>query len=300
MSEKTVIIIGGPTASGKTSLAIDVARHFNTAIISADSRQCFRELNIGVAKPTKTQLSSVKHYFINTHSIHDEVNAVTFESYALEAAQDIFQHNDVAVMAGGTGLYIKAFCEGMDAMPPVSSILRLQLMRLYEEKGLEWLQAEVKIKDPDFWNVAEQQNPQRLLRALEIVESTGDSFIKLRKGVKQKRKFSIIKVAIDLTREQLYSNINQRVNEMIHEGLLYEVESLLPYQQLNALQTVGYKELFDYLNQLKPFAIALEEIKMNTRRYAKRQITWFKKDLEFKWLPPTNSLQEIIVGLVKA
>lgn len=280
---KTVIIIGGPTASGKTNLAIRLAKHFKTQIISADSRQCFKEMQIGVAKPSAEQLNSVHHYFINSHSIHDTVNAAVFETYALRAAEEIFKQNDVAIMVGGTGLYIKAFCEGLDEMPQIPDAIREEIINQYQTLGLEWLQQQVSEKDPDFWKIAEQQNPQRLMRALELLIYTGQPLAALRKGKSQQRDFNIIKFAISLSREALYNHINQRVDVMIREGLVDEVASLLPHRNVNALQTVGYKEIFDYMDGLISLDKAIEEIKKNTRHYAKRQITWFKKDALFQW-----------------
>ena len=241
--ENTVIIIAGPTAVGKTSIAIELARHFKTSIISADSRQCFKELNLGVAKPSPAQLAAVKHYFINTHSINDDVTAATFEQYALETAQAIFQHSPVAIIAGGTGLYIKTFCEGLDEMPAIPAPVRQQIIAAYEEKGIAFLQQELKQKDPLFWQTAEQQNPQRLMRALEVLYATGKSITTYRNNTPVKRPFNIIKVGLELPRELLYGQINHRVDEMIKEGLVDEVKSLLPYQHLNALQTVGYKRV---------------------------------------------------------
>ena len=282
----TVIVIAGATAVGKTSIALQLAKYFNTSIISADSRQCYKELNIGVAKPIPAQLSAVKHYFINTHSINDEVTAATFEQYALEAAQSVFQHSPVVIMAGGTGLYIKAFCEGLDVIPAIPVHIRQQIIAGYEEQGIGFLQVELAQKDPQFWQTAEQQNPQRLMRALEVLYATGKSITTYRNNTPVKRPFNVIKIGLELPREVLYQQINQRVDEMIEEGLIEEVKGLLPYQHLNALQTVGYKEMFDYLNNYASLPKAIESIKQNTRHYAKRQMTWFKKDVRFKWFAP--------------
>lgn len=280
---KTVIVIAGPTAVGKTTLAIEVANNFHTEIISADSRQCFKELKIGVARPSEEELARVKHHFIASHSIHEPVNAGVFEQYAMEKANEIFKTNDVLVLVGGTGLYIKAFCEGMDAMPEVPETLRKEIMLAYERNGLPWLQEEIKILDPDFYAIGEIQNPQRLMRALEIVKTTGKSILHFRKGQKADRDFNIIKIALELPKTRLHQNINERVNKMMEAGLLKEVSSLLPYQHINALQTVGYKELFDYLNGKVTLENGVEEIKKNTRQYAKRQLTWFRKDKEYTW-----------------
>ncbi|TKK69769.1 tRNA (adenosine(37)-N6)-dimethylallyltransferase MiaA [Ilyomonas limi] len=284
----TIIIIAGPTAVGKTGVAIQLAQHFNTSIISADSRQCFRELNIGVAKPTPAQLAAVKHYFINTYSIDEEVTAATFEQYALDATQTIFKYSPIAVMAGGTGLYIKAFCDGLDEMPAIPAHIRQQIITAYEQQGIAFLQEELAQKDPVFWQTAEQQNQQRLMRALEVLYATGKSITTYRNNTPVNRSFNIIKIGLELPREILYQHINYRVDEMIREGLIAEVNNLLPYQRLNALQTVGYKELFDYFNNNISLQKAIENIKQNTRHYAKRQMTWFKKNKDFTWFAPDD------------
>ena len=293
--KNTVIVIAGPTAVGKTSLAIQLAQHFSTKIISADSRQCFKELNIGVAKPTKEQLQLVPHYFIDSHAIEEEVNAGVFEQYALQAVDSIFQEHQIAIMVGGTGLYIKAFAEGIDAMPTIPTYIREDISTQYELKGLAWLQQEIKQKDPAFWETAEQQNPQRLMRALEVMLATGQSINFYRTKQPVERPFNIIKIAIELPREKLIGNINQRVDAMLDEGLVKEVEGLLPFQQLNALQTVGYKELFAYFNKECTLSQAIEKIKINTRQYAKRQMTWFKKDAAFTWFTNNNQLLENVL-----
>ena len=294
MSAKTVIIIAGPTAVGKTSIAIEIAKHFRTEIISADSRQCYRELNIGVARPSEKELATVPHHFIASHSIHEIVNAGIFGQYALDKAKTIFQQHDVVVMVGGTGLYIKAFCEGIDEMPEVPDLIRNEIRFAYEQNGLNWLQEQVKNLDPEFYAIGEIQNPQRLMRALEVFKATGKSILHFRKGNKAKRDFAIIKIALELPKEMLHRNINTRVDQMMEAGLLEEVRSLIPYQHLNALQTVGYKELFDHFNGEINLADAIEEIKKNTRQYAKRQMTWFKKDKDYLWLTPDKErlLQE--------
>ena len=285
-NNKTILLIAGPTAVGKTSVAIEVAKHFGTEIISADSRQCFKELAIGVARPSPEELAAVPHHFIASHSIHQTVTAATFEQYALEKADTIFQQQNVAVMVGGTGLYIKAFCEGMDLIPDIPAAIHNQVKEGYQQGGHEWLQDQIKTFDESFWLRGEVQNPQRLMRALEVAKATGQSILHFQKGEKKVRPFGIIKIALHLPKENLYSNINSRVDTMMAEGLLAEVRALQPFQQLNALQTVGYKELFYYYNNELSLPSAIEAIKQNTRRYAKRQGTWFRKDAEYKWLPP--------------
>ena len=283
---KRVIIIAGPTAVGKTNVAIEVAKHFNTQIISADSRQCYRELNIGVARPSEEQLAIVEHHFIATHSIHEKITAAGFEEYALEKTKQIFKTKDVLVMVGGTGLYIKAFCEGLDLIPEIPENIHFDIIRKYKQYGLSWLQLEIKTYDPDFFKKGEMQNPVRMMRALEVMKATGKSILNYRKTVKAKRDFSTIKFCLDLPKKNLHENINARVETMIGQGLINEVKSLLIHKELKALQTIGYKELFTYLNSKTSLKDAVETIKQNTRQYAKRQLTWFKKDKELMWIKP--------------
>ena len=282
--EKICIIIVGPTASGKTTAAIEVAQYFKTDIISADSRQCFKELNIGVAKPTIKQLAQVNHYFINTHSITQNLSAADFEIYALNAVDEIFKKNDVAVMCGGTGLYIKAFTEGLDPITQTDPKIKNEIVDGYKENGLEWLQKEIQFADPLFWERGEIQNPHRMLRALEVIKTTGISIIAQQKKTKKQRAFKIIKVGIEIDREILYKNINDRVDIMQQCGLEKEAIELIKFKNLNALQTVGYRELFDYFDGKISREKAFELIKQNSRNYAKRQLTWFKKDEEIVWL----------------
>ena len=283
--QPTVIVIVGPTAVGKTALAIEVANHFNTAIISADSRQCYQELSIGVAKPTTTELAAAKHYFIGSHSINEEVNAGVFEKYALDTAAQIFKSNSVAVMVGGTGLYIKSFCEGIDAMPGIDPALRNSIIADYEKMGLAWLQEQVANSDPEYFaQTHEKNNPQRLMRALEMVLATGKSITHFQSAQKITRPFNIVKIGLSMPREILNARINSRVDAMMEEGLLQEVKSLLPNAQVNALQTVGYQEIFAHLRGEITLQDAVAQIKQHTRQYAKRQMTWFTKDNQIHWL----------------
>lgn len=290
---KTVLVVCGPTAVGKTSVAIQIAKHFNTEIISADSRQCYRELNIAVARPSEAELQQVPHHFIASHSIQEEVTAAAFEQYALQKAKELFQQHDVVIMVGGTGLYIKAFCEGLDAIPAVDPAIRENITRQYEEKGMEWLQQQVMEKDPDFYAAGEIQNPQRIMRALEVAEATGQSILSFRSGKKAERDFNISRIGLALPKEELDRNIAARVDQMMADGLVDEVERLTPYKHLNALQTVGYAELFDHLDGIFTMQQAIANIKTNTRRYAKRQMTWFRKDAAIRWFSPLQ-LKEII------
>lgn len=276
-SKKTCIIVSGATATGKTAYALELARKHNTQIISADSRQCYKELNIGVAKPTAEELSEVHHYFINSHLITDAVNVKVFERFALDAVSKIFETNDVAIMAGGTGLYIKAFCEGIDEIPATDEMLRAKINEEYRNGGMVWLTDEIKKNDPQYFAGGEIQNPQRMMRALEVKLSTGKSIIDFHSGKNVQRDFDIKKINLDVPREDLYERINKRVESMMDAGLLNEAESLFPHRDLNALQTVGYRELFDYIEGKISLAQAVNDIKKNTRHFAKRQITWFKK-----------------------
>lgn len=289
--KKTILLLAGPTAVGKTALAIQLAKQFQTEIISADSRQCYKEITIGVAKPSAVELQEIKHHFINSHSIHENLNAASFEEYALKAADEIFQEHDIAVMVGGTGLYIKAFCEGMDEIPAVDEVIRKQLQDDYQQRGIEWLRQQVKTHDPLFAKEGEMQNPQRMLRALEVILSTGQSILQFRKGEKKKREFNIIKIGLDLPREELYQRINHRVDIMMENGLLKEAESVYPLRHLNALQTVGYRELFNFFDGNSTLEQTIDKIKQNSRHYAKRQLTWFKRDAEMQWFHPVDTTQ---------
>lgn len=279
---KTCIIIAGPTASGKTALAIELASHFQTDIISADSRQCYRELGVGVAKPSQADLEKVTHHFIDSHSIQEEVTAAAYEQYALDKAAFIFSKRDVVVMVGGTGLYIRAFVAGLDPVPAVDAGIRAKVIKGYHEAGLEWLQERIRQLDPLFARLGEMQNPQRIMRALEVIMSSGMSIFSFRNTPKPARPFRIIQVMPDLPREILYERINQRVDVMMANGLLEEARRLYPMRHLNALQTVGYREFFELFDDGSndPAAISktVERIKQNTRHYAKRQLTWFRKE----------------------
>lgn len=291
----TIFIICGPTAIGKTAFAIELAQALGTEIISADSRQCYQELGIAVAKPSAEQLSLVPHHFIDSHSIKDSVNAAVFEQYALQKANSLFQQKQHIVMVGGTGLYIKAFAEGIDEMPNIAPAIRAQVIADYEQKGLAWLQVTIQEKDPPFWEQAEQQNPQRLMRALEFMLATGNSILDYRKAEKKQRPFKIVKIGLELPREILNQRINQRVDMMLMHGLLQEAKSLFPFQDNNALQTVGYQELFAHFRGEISEAMAIEQIKQHTRQYAKRQMTWFKKETSITWMDAsTISVEQVL------
>ena len=285
---KTAIIICGPTAVGKTAVAIQIAKHLGTEIISADSRQCFKELNIGVARPTEKELQTVPHHFMASHSVNEEVTAVGFEQYALEKIEFLFKKNNVVVLVGGTGLYIKAFEDGLDLIPEINVNIRREIVTNYENLGINWLQQELREKDPVFFKEGEIRNPQRMMRALEVINATGQSILSFRNGKKANRNFRIIKIGLELPKEILHLRIQERVDKMMEQGLLDEVKNMIPYRKHNALQTVGYAELFDYLEGKTELKLAVELIKTHTRQYAKRQMTWFKKDKNIQWFGPNE------------
>ncbi|MRG43610.1 tRNA (adenosine(37)-N6)-dimethylallyltransferase MiaA [Chitinophaga sp. SYP-B3965] len=281
--KNTVVVLAGPTAAGKTALAIRIAQQLGTEIISADSRQCYRELSIGTAKPTAAELSAVPHYFIDSHSIREEVNAAMYEQLALQYTAEIFSKHPVAIVAGGTGLYIRAFLEGMDQIPPVPDAIRASVRENYAANGLAWLQETLQQRDPSFYATAETQNPQRLMRALEVLEATGQSISTFRTATPRNRDFRVIKIGVQLPKELLHENIVKRVDAMMAAGLVDEAASVKEYRHHNALQTVGYTEIFDYFDGKLRIAEAAEAIKIHTRQYAKRQLTWFRRDREMQW-----------------
>lgn len=286
--QKTLIVIAGPTAVGKTDVAIQLAKHYNTAIISADSRQFFREMSIGTAKPSKEELAQAKHYFVNSHAIHDDFNVGDFEKQGLETLTNLFAGHDVALLAGGSGLYIKAICEGFDELPAADPAVRERLNADYAQNGIEYLRQMLKLADIQYYNEVDINNPQRIIRALEVITTTGKTFSSYRTANTKQRPFHIIKIGLNLPRELLYQRINMRVDLMVEQGLLNEVTSLLPYRHLNALNTVGYKEIFEYLDGKTDWATAVALIKQNTRHFAKRQLTWFHKDKTIAWFEPAQ------------
>ena len=280
---KTIYILIGPTAVGKTSFAITLAKTLDTEIISADARQCYKEMNIGVARPSDDELKAVPHHFIASHSITENINASFYENWAMEKVQTLFATKDTVVMAGGTGLYIKAFCEGLDLIPPIETSIRENIIAQYEQLGMRWLQKEVSVKDPSYWEKGEQKNPQRLMRALEVILGTGKSILSFQNNKAIERPFKIVKIGLELPREELYQRINDRVLNMVNEGLEKEVESLQNSAHLNAMQTVGYSEWKQYFEQKISLEKVIENIQQNTRHYAKRQMTWFKRDPATTW-----------------
>jgi tRNA dimethylallyltransferase len=288
-----LLVICGPTASGKTGFAIEVARHFGTEIISADSRQIYKEMNIGVARPTPDELATVPHHFIASHSIHQPLSAGQFELAAIPVIERLHQQHPVVVMAGGSGLFIKAVTVGLDDLPGDVQV-RNELQAILDKEGLAWLQDEVSRKDPEFFAGADSQNPRRLLRALEVITITGLPFSALRTGTSKQRPFNTCFFAPDIPRDALYARINMRVDAMISDGLEQEAHALLPYRQLSALQTVGYSELFDYFDGKTDKATAIEKIKQHSRHYAKRQLTWFRKEQELEWITPENFTAAVV------
>jgi tRNA dimethylallyltransferase len=271
---------------GKTKYAIELAQQLQTEIISADARQCYQELNIGVARPSHEELDQIKHHFIASHSIQESMNAGTFENYALSKSAELLAQYGSVVMVGGTGLYIKAFVEGMDQIPEIDPEIRVQIQQDLLTKGIGWLQDQVKQLDPDYFASAdqgEQQNTQRLSRALEVMTGTGQSILSFQQQSKKSRPFNIQKIGLEMPRTQLYERINQRVLQMVEMGLEEEVRSLRPQFHLNALQTVGYQEWLPYFEEKQSKEAVIEAIQQNTRHYAKRQMTWFKKDADIKW-----------------
>ncbi len=290
---KKLIVVVGPTAVGKTDLCIRLAKWFGTEILSADSRQFYKEMSIGTAKPTPTEMMSIPHHFIDSHTIHDAYSVGYFEREALATLEQIYKEKDIAILTGGSGLYIKVVCEGIDDMPEVDMPLRQQLNQLLEDEGLNNLLEKLKKLDPIYYEEVDRANPQRVIRALEVCLSTGKPFSSFRKQKKADRPFECIKIGLNRTREELYERINHRMDLMLQNGLLEEAKALYPYRQHNALQTVGYKEIFDYLEGQYDWEECIRLLKRNSRHYAKRQLTWFRKDEAITWFHP-EAYEEII------
>ncbi|MDI3520185.1 MAG: tRNA dimethylallyltransferase [Anaerophaga sp.] len=287
-SNKYVIAILGPTGIGKTDISIKMAQTFNTSIISADSRQIFKETNIGTASPTRKQLQKVPHYLVGTKSIFDYYSAFEYEQEAISIATKLFREVDKIVMTGGSMLYIDAFCHGIDELPTIDPGLRNNLQKQYQEEGLESIRRQLKLLDPDFYRQVDLKNPKRIIHAVEICLMTGMPYSKLRTNKRKERPFKIIKIGLDMDRKKLHQRINDRVDRMIREGLEEEARSLYPYKHLNSLNTVGYREFFDHFDGVISRGKAIELIKRNTRRYARKQLSWFRRDKEISWFPPDN------------
>jgi tRNA dimethylallyltransferase len=287
-SVKTLIVITGPTAVGKTALCLDIAQHYGIPIINADSRQIYKELQIGTASPTAEQLSQVKHYFVGTLSLNDYYSASLFEQQVLEILDSEFREHDYALMTGGSMMYIDAVCNGIDDIPTVDDETREKLKSRLANEGLESLVEELRKLDPEYYEIVDKQNPRRVVHGLEICLMTGKTYTSFRKREKKQRPFRIIKIGLNRDREELYNRINQRVDQMMNDGLLKEAQQLYPMRQMNALNTVGYKEMFTYLDGIWSLEEAIERIKGNTRRYARKQLTWYKKDEQIRWFHPDD------------
>jgi tRNA dimethylallyltransferase len=293
----TLIVIVGPTASGKTALAIRLASALGTEIISADSRQIFRELTIGTAKPTPDELAKIPHHFINTKSITEDYDAGTFAREARLVIDALLKEKSYVILCGGSGLYIKALLEGFDELPDLQSGLRNDITDSYKRNGLIWLQEEVRTLDPEYFEVVDKQNPQRLMRALEVIKSSGKPYSLFRKKKKAVLPFNVVKIGLNLDRDVLYEKIDARMDDMIERGLFAEAERFFTSRHANALQTVGYQEIFGFMEGAYDREEAIRLLKRNSRHYAKRQMTWFKKDKEIHWFAPTD--WEQIIAFVK-
>ena len=296
--DKTLIVITGPTAVGKTALCLDVAKHFDIPIINADSRQIFRELKIGTARPSDKQLAQVHHDFVGMLGLDDYYSASLFEQQVLALLEQQFQKRDYALMAGGSMMYIDAVCDGIDDIPTIDDETRATMKRRLAEEGLEALVEELRRLDPEYYEIVDRQNPRRVVHALEICQMTGQTYTSFRKRERRQRPFDIVKIGLNLPREELYDRINRRVDQMMADRLLEEAKRLYPMRHLNALNTVGYKELFDYIDGRWSLEEAVERIKGNTRRYARKQLTWYKKDEQIRWFRPdeTDNIIEYICG----
>jgi tRNA dimethylallyltransferase len=288
---KTLISIVGPTAVGKTALAIKVAQHLNTEIISADSRQFFKEMEIGTAKPSAEELAAAPHHFISSHHITEFFSTGDFEVQAMALLARLFEEHEQVVLVGGSGLYVNAVLNGLDELPATDLSIRAALNEQFQAEGMEGIKAQLASLDPEYYVQVDQFNTQRVIRGLEFVLSTGKKLSSFQSNRKKSRPFNIIKIGLNKERQTLYNQINQRVEQMMDMGLLEEVKRLLPYREVNALKTVGYTELFDYLDGTCSLAEAVDKIKQNTRRFAKRQLTWFRKDEEIKWFAPEQTTE---------
>lgn len=283
---KNLIIILGPTGIGKTDLSLEIAEKYNTEIISSDSRQIYKNMPIGTAAPDESQLRRVKHHFVGIMSPDTYYSAAQFETDVINLLQELFIRHDNVIMTGGSMMYIDAVCKGIDDIPTIDAETRSILIERYQKEGLDNLCAELKLLDPEYYSIADIKNPKRVIHALEVCYMTGKTYTSFRKREKKERPFNIIKVGLRREREELYDRINKRVNMMIGQGLIEEVKRLTEYKKLNALNTVGYKEIFKYLDGEYSLDFAIEKIKQNTRIYSRKQMTWFKKDPEIEWFHP--------------
>lgn len=299
LTRKNLIVIIGPTAIGKTSVGVNLADYFNTDIISADSRQFFKELDIGTAKPTYDEMKGIKHHFISNITLFEQFNAYQFEIEVIRLLDKLFRKHDIVLMVGGSGLYVDAVCYGIDDLPDADKEIRDSLIKKFKNEGIEFLQEKLRELDPEYYSEVDIENPKRIMRALEVSIMTGRPYSSFRKKTPKTRNFNVIKIGLNTNRELLFERINNRVEEMMNKGLLEEVKQLEKYKTYNALNTVGYKELFNYLDREYSLEEAVEKIKTNSRRYAKRQLTWFKKDKDVVWFDPMK-FGEIIEFIEKA
>lgn len=285
-NKKTLIVLIGPTGVGKTDLSIKIAEKYGSPIISADSRQLYSDLKIGTAAPTEEYLKRVKHYFVGTLKLTDYYSAAQYESEVISLLEDLFKRNNTILLTGGSMMYIDAICKGIDDIPTVDSETRQMMMEKYEKEGLDRLCAELKLLDPEYYSTVDLKNPKRVIHALEICYMTGKTYTSFRTGNKKQRPFDIIKIGLCRDREELYERINKRVDIMIKEGLVDEVKSVYEYRNLNSLNTVGYKEIIQYLEGNCTLEFAIEKIKQNSRIYSRKQMTWFKRDNDITWFHP--------------
>lgn len=286
MKKPVLIVLIGPTGVGKTELSLSIAAHYHTSIISSDSRQLYKDLKIGTAAPTPAQLARVPHYFVGTLELTDYYSAAQYETEVLKKLDELFQTHPVVVMTGGSMMYVDAVCKGIDDIPTVDKETRELMIHRYETEGLEPLCAELRLLDPEYYRIVDLKNPKRVIHALEICYMTGKTYTSFRTRTQKERPFQVVKVGLSRDREELYQRINQRVDEMMKEGLLEEAKRVYPYKQLNSLNTVGYKEIFKYLDGEWDLPFAIEKIKQNSRIYSRKQMTWFKRDTEITWFHP--------------
>ena len=298
MKKPTLIVLLGPTGVGKTELSLSIAEAYHTSIVSADSRQLYADIKIGTAAPTAEQLARVPHYFVRTLDLHDYYSAAQYEMEVLKKLEELFRENDVVVLTGGSMMYIDAVCKGIDDIPTVDNETRQLMLERYEQEGLERLCAELKLLDPEYYQIVDLKNHKRVIHALEICYMTGKTFTSFRTQTQKERPFEILKIGLKREREELYERINRRVDIMMEEGLLEEARRVYPFRQLNSLNTVGYKELFNYLDGTWELPFAIEKIKQNSRIYSRKQMTWFKRDQHITWFHPEDTA-EIVSFLQK-
>ncbi len=299
--KKKIIVIQGPTASGKTALGVELAKYYDTVVVSSDSRQFYKEMSIGTAKPSKEEMSNIPHFFIDSHSINQELTAASYEKEALTKLTELFKEKDVVLLVGGSGMYIDALCEGLDDIP-ASKEIKKQLNKELKENGLQVLLSELKQKDLEYYETVDKSNPMRVIRALEAIRFSGKTYSSFRNKKKIERSFKVVRFVINHERTVLYDRINQRVDQMINDGLVDEVKSLERYRELAVMKTVGYSEFFDFFDNKLTLDEAIEKVKQNTRRYAKRQLTWFRRKESAVWLKYTDieGMKKEVIAVISA